>query len=160
MTEIRSSATYLRSIFMVGCLFFIFGFVTWLNGTLIPFLQTVCELNNFQAYLVTFAFYISYFVMALHSAWVLLKSGFKKGMSLGLAVMALGSLIFIPAANSRDYLLFLIGLFTQGLGLSVLQTATNPYVTFLGPPESAAQRISIMGIANKLAGILSPLLLA
>lgn len=160
MTEIRSSATYLRSIFMVGCLFFIFGFVTWLNGTLIPFLQTVCELNNFQAYLVTFAFYISYFVMALPSAWVLRKTGFKKGMSLGLAVMALGSLIFIPAANSRDYLLFLIGLFTQGLGLSVLQTATNPYVTFLGPPESAAQRISIMGIANKLAGILSPLLLA
>lgn len=145
---------------MIGCLFFIFGFVTWLNGALIPFLQTVCELNNFQAYLVTFAFYISYFVMALPSAWVLQRTGFKKGMSLGLVVMAIGCLIFLPAALSRNYLLFLVGLFTLGLGLSLLQTATNPYVTFLGPTKSAAQRISIMGIANKVAGMLSPLLLA
>lgn len=154
------SAHYLRSLILIGSLFFIFGFVTWLNGTLIPFLQTVCELNNFQAYLVTFAFYISYFVMALPSAWILRKTGFKKGMSLGLIIMALGCLAFVPAAQSRDYMLFLVGLFILGLGLSILQTATNPYVTFLGPTESAAQRISIMGIANKVAGMLSPLLLA
>ena len=152
--------SYASSLFLVGCLFFIFGFVTWLNGTLIPFLKTACELNNFQAYFVTFAFYISYFVMAIPSSAILRKTGFKKGMSLGLVVMAIGCIIFIPAANQRNFVYFLIGLFTQGLGLSILQTATNPYVTILGPEESAARRISIMGIANKVAGIISPMILA
>ena len=152
--------SYASSLFLVGCLFFIFGFVTWLNGTLIPFLKTACELNNFQAYFVTFAFYISYFVMAIPSSAILKKTGFKRGMALGLVVMAIGCVIFIPAANQRNFVYFLIGLFTQGLGLSILQTATNPYVTILGPEESAARRISIMGIANKVAGILSPMILA
>lgn len=152
--------SYATSLFLVGCLFFIFGFVTWLNGTLIPFLKTACELNNFQAYFVTFAFYISYFVMAIPSSAILKKTGFKRGMSLGLIIMAVGCVIFIPAAYQRNYTYFLIGLFTQGLGLSILQTATNPYVTILGPEESAAKRISIMGIANKVAGILSPMILA
>ncbi|MCB0700553.1 MAG: sugar MFS transporter [Chitinophagales bacterium] len=152
--------SYATSLFLVGCLYFIFGFITWLNGTLIPFLKTVCQLNNFQSYFVTFAFFISYFVMALPSSYILNKTGFKKGMSLGLLVMALGSLIFIPAALQRNFPLFLTGLFTQGLGLSILQTAVNPYVTILGPEESAAKRISIMGIANKTAGILGPIIIA
>lgn len=152
--------SYATSLTLVAALFFIFGFVTWLNGTLIPFLQTACELNNFQAYLVTFAFYISYFVMAIPSSFILKKTGFKKGMSLGLFVMAIGTLIFLPAASLRNYNYFLLGLFTQGLGLSILQTATNPYVTILGPEASAAKRISIMGIANKFAGIISPIVFA
>lgn len=156
----NTKQSYTTSLFLVGCLFFIFGFVTWLNGTLIPFLKAACELNNFQSYFVTFAFFISYFVMALPSSAILKATGFKKGMSLGLFVMAVGTVIFIPAAMQRSYTFFLIGLFTQGLGLSILQTATNPYVTILGPEESAARRISIMGIANKVAGILSPLILA
>jgi len=156
----NSKGSYATSLFLVGCLFFIFGFITWLNGTLIPFLKTACELNNFQAYFVTFAFYISYFVMAIPSSAILKKTGFKRGMSLGLVVMAIGCIIFIPAAYQRNFVYFLIGLFTQGLGLSILQTATNPYVTILGPEESAAKRISIMGIANKVAGILSPMILA
>jgi len=156
----NNKGSYATSLFLVGCLFFIFGFVTWLNGTLIPFLKTACELNNFQAYFVTFAFYISYFVMAIPSSAILKKTGFKRGMSLGLVVMAIGCIIFIPAAYQRNFTYFLIGLFTQGLGLSILQTATNPYVTILGPEESAAKRISIMGIANKVAGILSPMILA
>lgn len=147
------------SILIIAALFFIFGFITWLNATLIPYLKISCELNNLESFFVAFAFYISYFVMALPSSWVLKKTGFKKGMSLGLLVMALGSLLFIPAANSRTYLLFLGGLFIQGTGLAILQTAANPYVTILGPLESAAKRISIMGIANKVAGILSPLIL-
>lgn len=150
---------YFISIFIIGILFFIFGFVTWLNGTLIPFLKISCELNNTQAYYVTFAFYISYFVMALPSSWILMKTGFKGGMSLGLIVMAVGSLVFIPAAMSRTYGLFLTGLFIQGTGLAILQTAVNPYVTILGPIESAARRISIMGICNKIAGVLSPIIL-
>ena len=82
---------------ILGALFFIFGFVTWLNGTLIQYLKIACELNTFQSLLVAFAFYISYFVMALPSSWVLEKTGFKKGMMLGLFVMAVGALLFIPA---------------------------------------------------------------
>ncbi len=146
-------------ILIIGALFFIFGFVTWLNATLIPYLKLACELSTFDSMLVAFAFYISYFVMALPSSWVLEKVGFKNGMSVGLSVMALGSLIFIPAAMSRTYWMFLVGLFVQGAGLTVLQAASNPYVTILGPIESAARRISIMGIANKVAGIISPAIL-
>jgi glucose/galactose transporter len=146
-------------IIIIGLLFFIFGFVTWLNATLIPYLKIACELTSFESYLVTFAFYISYFVMALPSSKVLEKVGFKNGMSLGLLVMALGALIFIPAAYTRTYTWFLTGLFVQGAGLALLQTAANPYVTILGPIESAAKRISIMGVANKFAGILSPIIL-
>lgn len=156
----EKSRGYAYQITIIGILFFIFGFVTWLNGTLIPFLRTACELNNFQSYFVTFAFYISYFFMAIPSSWILQKTGFKNGMSFGLLIMAVGALIFIPAANIRSFPLFLTGLFVQGLGLAILQTASNPYVTILGPMESAAKRISIMGICNKVAGILSPLILA
>ncbi|HDL01189.1 MAG TPA: MFS transporter, partial [candidate division Zixibacteria bacterium] len=149
----------LDPIIIIGLLFFIFGFITWLNATLIPYLRTACELTSFESYLVTFAFYISYFVMAIPSSKVLEKIGFKKGMSLGLAIMAVGALIFVPAAYTRTYFWFLTGLFIQGTGLAILQTAANPYVTILGPIESAAKRISIMGIANKFAGILSPVIL-
>lgn len=151
---------YIISIAIIGILFFIFGFVTWLNGILIPYLQIACELTTFQALYVAFAFYISYTVMALPSAWVLRKTGFKKGMMVGLFVMAVGTLIFIPAALSRTYALFLLGLFVMGTGLAVLQTASNPYITIIGPIESAAKRISIMGICNKVAGAVAPLILA
>jgi len=155
----QNKRSYILSITIIGVLFFIFGFVTWLNATLIPFLKTACELTTFESYLVTFAFYISYFVMALPSSMVLKKTGFKNGMALGLLIMAVGALIFIPAANTRTYTWFLLGLFVQGTGLAILQTASNPYVTILGPIESAAKRISIMGVANKFAGILSPIIL-
>jgi len=155
-----SRKDYVFSITIIGLFFFIFGFVTWLNGILIPFLRTACELNDFQAYFVTFAFYISYFVMALPSSAVLKKTGFKNGMSVGLWIMAAGSLIFIPAAMSRTFGLFLFGLFVEGTGLALLQTASNPYITIIGPRESAAKRISIMGIANKFAGAIAPIILA
>jgi FHS family L-fucose permease-like MFS transporter len=140
-------------------LFFIFGFITWLNSVLIPYLKLACELNTVEAYLVTTAFYISYFVMAIPSAGILKLTGFKKGMAAGLSVIAVGALIFIPAAITRYYGLFLLGLFIQGSGLALLQTASNPYITILGPPESAAKRISIMGISNKIAGALAPIIL-
>lgn len=149
----------LNPIIIIGALFFIFGFVTWLNSVLIPYLKLACELNNFESYLVAFAFYISYLVMAIPSSWVLKITGFKKGMAVGLLVMAVGALIFIPAATTRTYELFLLGLFVQGTGLAVLQTASNPYITILGPPESAAKRISIMGICNKVAGAIAPIAL-
>ncbi len=151
--------SYGVSIFLIGTLFFIFGFITWLNGTLIPYLKTTCQLDDEQASLVTFAFFISYFVMAIPSSIILKKTGFKNGMGLGLIVMAIGCLIFIPAAQQRNYNYFLTGLFVQGLGLTILQAASNPYVTIIGPIESAAKRISIMGIANKAAGFLIPIIL-
>ncbi|MCM8569669.1 sugar MFS transporter [Gramella jeungdoensis] len=148
-----------RSIVIIGILFFIFGFVTWLNSVLIPYLKIACELNNFESYLVAFAFYISYLVMAIPSSRVLKLTGFKNGMSVGLLVMAVGTIIFIPAAMTRTYMLFLLGLFVQGTGLAILQTAANPYITILGPIESAAKRISIMGICNKVAGVIAPIVL-
>ncbi len=143
---------------IIGILFFIFGFVTWLNGSLIPFLQVICDLNEFEALFVTFAFYIAYTVMAFPMAKVLERTGYKNGMAIGLAVMVVGSLVFIPAALTANYLLFLLALFTLGTGLTILQTASNPYVVLVGPIESAAKRISIMGLINKSAGVLVPLL--
>ncbi len=148
------------AIVIIGILFFVFGFVTWLNGTLIPFLKLACQLNNdIQAFFVTFAFYMAYFFLAIPSSMILKKTGFKNGMSLGLLVMAIGSLVFVPAANARSFGLFLTGLFIQGMGLALLQTASNPYISIVGPIESAAKRISIMGICNKIAGMLSPIIL-
>jgi glucose/galactose transporter len=156
-----SQNKYLVPIIIVGILFFVLGFITWLNSTLINFLKIACEIdNNVILFFVTFSFYISYLVMSVPSSWVLNRTGFKRGMSLGLLGIAIGALIFIPAANSRTYGLFLVGLFVQGAGMSLLQTAVNPYITVLGPMESAAKRISIMGISNKVAGAISPLILS
>ncbi|WP_072361105.1 sugar MFS transporter [Chitinophaga sancti] len=147
-------SSYGKAMGIIGTLFFIFGFVTWLNSVLIPFLKQACEISDFEVFFVTFAFYISYLVMAIPSSAILKKIGFTKGMSLGLLIMAVGSLIFIPAAYTRSFPLFLLGLFAQGTGLTLLQAASNPYVTILGPIEKAAQRISIMGICNKVAGMI------
>jgi FHS family L-fucose permease-like MFS transporter len=145
---------------IIGFLFFIFGFVTWLNGSLIPFLKIICNLSDFQALFVTFAFYISYTVMALPMAAILKKTGYRNGIVIGLAIMAGGSLLFIPAALSANYFLFLIALFVLGAGLTILQSASNPYVVFIGPMRSAAMRISIMGFINKFAGAVVPLVFA
>lgn len=148
------------AILILGGLFFLFGFVTWLNGPLIPFMRIACELTDFEASIVVpFAFYASYFVMALPASMVLRRTGMKNGMALGLAVMALGAFLFIPAARMRSAGVFLTGFFTIGAGLALLQTASNPYVTVVGPIASAAQRISIMGICNKLGGIIAPFIL-
>ena len=143
---------------MIGILFFVFGFVTWVNSVLIAFFKDAFHLNNFQSLLVTSAFFISYFVMAIPSSWILDKIGFKNGMSFGLIAMAYGTQNFISAAIAKSYPLFLLSLFVIGTGLALLQTASNPYVTILGPSESAAQRISVMGVCNKIAGILSQII--
>ena len=151
----QTSSSYIGPLLIIGALFFIFGFVTWVNSVLIAFFKQAFNLNTVESNLVAFAFFISYTVMAIPSSAVLKRTGFKNGMSLGLFVMAIGTLIFVPAANALSYPLFLVGLFLIGIGLTILQTASNPYVTILGPRESAAQRISFMGVANKLAGICS-----
>ncbi|MCH8618199.1 sugar MFS transporter [Undibacterium sp. TS12] len=141
----------------ISLLFFILGFATWLNGSLIPFLKIVCDLNNFQALWVTFAFYIAYTVMALPSAAILSRTGYKNGMTLGLGIMAIGALLFIPAARSSYYGFFLLALFTLATGMTLMQTAINPYIVCIGSRDSAAMRISIMGLFNKGAGIVVPL---
>ncbi|MBE9466570.1 sugar MFS transporter [Dyadobacter subterraneus] len=148
------------SILIIGLMFFIFGFVSWVNSILIPYFKIACELTSFQAYLVAFAFYIAYFVMSVPSSYLLKAVGFKKGMMIGFWCMATGAFIFVPAAMSRTYEIFLLGLFTIGIGLAILQSAANPYITILGAKERAAQRISMMGICNKAAGILSPIVFA
>jgi len=150
--------TNVMPMIIIGGLFFIFGFVTWINGALIPFLQTACELSHLEAYLVTMTFYIAYTITALPAASILKRTGYKNGMVLGLFVMVIGALLFIPAANERFFPLFLVALFVMGTGLTLLQTAANPYIVLLGPQESAAVRISIMGLMNKGAGIVAPIL--
>lgn len=146
--------------FLIGILFFIFGFVTWLNGPLITFVKLAFNLDtDTKAFWVTTAFYMAYFFLALPSSWILEKTGMKKGMAIGLLVMAIGTFLFGTFATARNYPISLVGLFVIGSGLSLLQTASNPYISILGPIESAARRISIMGICNKVAGIISPIVL-
>ncbi|MCY4780650.1 sugar MFS transporter [Sphingobacterium sp. UT-1RO-CII-1] len=149
-------STYI-SIGIIGLMFFVFGFVSWVNAILIPYFRIACELTNFESYLVAFAFYISYLVMSMPSSYLLKRVGYKKGIVIGFWIMALGALIFVPAAYGRTFPVFLLGLFTLGTGLAVLQTVANLYITLIGDKERAAQRISIMGICNKGAGILAPL---
>ena len=153
-----NSKSNLVPITIIGGLFFIFGFVTWINGALIPFMKTINELTDAQSYLVASASYISFVLMALPASYLLNRIGYRKGMSLGLFIMGIGALVFIPAAEARMYWVFLLAIFIQGIGMTVLQTAANPYITILGPIESGAKRIAFMGIANKTAGALGSLI--
>ena len=149
---------YYYSLAMLGCLFFVFGLVTWVNSILVPYFKVACDLHSeVQAYLAQFAFYIAYLVMTIPASALLDRTGYKKGALIGLLILGLGALLFIPAAMSREYNLFLLALFTMGTALAILQTVANPFVTIIGPIESAAKRISIVGICNKFAGILAPL---
>lgn len=148
---------------MIICcaLFFILGFVTWANGSLIPFAKKAFDLEtDLQAYLVTFASYIAYFFLAIPSSWMLKKIGFHNGLVSSLVILAVGSLLFIPAAEKSSYTLFLTAIFVQGSGMALLQTAVNPYLSIIGPIDSAAQRISIAGFCNKTAGIVAPIVLS
>ena len=163
MSDVLTEKTAARAgsflpMLLIGILFFVFGFVTWLNGALIPFLKIACQLNEFQALLVAFVFYIAYFVMALPMSVLLRRFGYKNSMVIGLGVMLCGALLFVPAALSARFSLFLLALFILGTGLTVLQTATNPYIVCIGPRDSAAMRISLMGVVNKGAGFIVPLL--
>ncbi|GGF81386.1 sugar MFS transporter [Alteromonas lipolytica] len=155
---VSSRQSVLLLMLFIAMLFFIFGFITWLNGALIPFLQIICDLTEWQALLVAFCFYIAYVVMALPMSRVLEKTGYQKGMVLGLLLVAIGLSVFVPAALSQTFAVFLLAQFTVGCGLTLLQTASNPYIVRLGPQESAAARIAFMGILNKSAGVLAPLM--
>lgn len=154
----ESKRQYFFSLFMLGCLFFVFGLVSWVNSILVPYFKVACNLQTeVQGYLAQFAFYIAYLVMTVPASVMLSRTGYKKGALIGLWILALGAFLFVPAALSRTYNIFLIALFTMGTALAILQTVANPFVTIIGPMESAAKRISIVGICNKFAGILAPL---
>ena len=160
MNQVRDKSITIKSMIILAVLFFIFGLVSWVNTILIPYFQLTLQLSNFQSYLVTFAFYIAYLLMAIPSSFLLNKVGYKRGMMFGLWCMAIGAILFVPAAYWRIYQLFLLGLFLLGVGLAILQSAANPYVTIVGSIESAAKRMSIVGTGNKLAGVIANLIFA
>ncbi|WP_449467733.1 sugar MFS transporter [Stenotrophomonas humi] len=147
------------SIAIVGVLFFIIGFCTWINGPLITFVRLAFDVNEVSAFLVLMVFYLSYFFLALPASWILGRTGMKKGLALSLAVMAVGAMAFGEFATRRWFGGALGGLFVIGGGMALLQTAVNPYISILGPIEGAAQRIALMGICNKIAGILAPIVI-
>ncbi len=153
---VPSERTHFGPMLIIGLLFFIFGFVTWLNGPLITFVKLAFQVDDAYAFLVPFAFYISYLVFSLPASLILRRTGMKKGMALGLFVMAIGAVLFGQFVSWRVFAGALTGLFVIGAGLSLLQTASNPYISILGPIDSAAQRIAFMGICNKVAGVLAP----
>ena len=159
MTAAPAARTNFGPMMIIGMLFFIFGFVTWLNGPLITFVKLAFQVDDFFAFLVPSAFYLSYLFLSLPASLVLRRTGMKKGMALGLFVMAVGAFLFGQFVSMRVFGGALTGLFVIGAGLSLLQTASNPYISILGPIDSAAQRIAFMGICNKVAGILAPLLI-
>lgn len=142
---------------IVAGLFFILGFATWLNGSLMPYLQQILQLSPFEASLILFSFYIAVTFTALPSATIIRKVGYKNGMALGMATMMIAGFLFIPAAKTQMFALFLFAQLIMGAGITLLQTAVNPYVVRIGPEESAAARISIMGILNKGAGVVAPM---
>lgn len=142
---------------IVAMLFFVLGFATWLNGSLMPYLQQMLQLSPLQASFIVFSFYIAVTFTALPSAWVIRKVGYKNGMALGMATMMLAGLLYIPAAQTQTFALFLLAQLVIGTGQTLLQTAVNPYVVKIGPEDTAAVRISIMGILNKTAGVVAPM---
>jgi len=147
-------------VILTAALFFLIGFVTWLNGPLISFVRVAFTLDDASAFLVPFAFYISYFFFSVPAALAVKAIGLKRGLSLSLLVMACGTALFGQFLTHRSYHGALCGLGLLGAGLALLQVSVNPYVSLLGPPERAAQRIAIMGLCNKFAGILAPIVLA
>ncbi|WP_201980259.1 sugar MFS transporter [Hymenobacter rubidus] len=149
--------SYTGPMLLMTTLFFLFGAVTNFNDVLMPYLKDVCQLTDLQSSAVQSAFFGAYFLMSLPAGWVLKKLGYQRGIVVGLLVMAGGALLFIPAADSRAFALFLTALATLGAGITLLQVAANPYVSILGPARGAAARVSVVGVANNFGGSLSPL---
>ena len=157
VTTAAPARSYAGPMLLMTTLFFLFGAVTNFNDVLMPYLKDVCQLTDFQSTAVQFAFFGAYFLMSLPAGWVLKKLGYQRGIVVGLLVMAGGALLFIPAADSRAFGMFLLALSALGAGITLLQVAANPYVSILGAARGAAARVSIVGVANNFGGALSPL---
>ena len=152
----ENKPSYLVPFILVTCLFFMWGFANNLNGILIPHLRKALQLSNMQSTFVDTAVYLAYFLGAIPAGIILKKFGYKKGIILGLLVFAVGAFLFVPAANSRTYGIFLTGLFIIGIGLTILETAANPYATKLGDADGATARLNLAQSFNGLAAFLAP----
>ena len=158
MTEPSTQQSYRFALVMVTTLFFMWGFVHNLDPILIPHLRRSFSLSVLQSSLVDSAVFIAYFVMALPAGFLIRKFGYKWAIIGGLLLFAIGSLLFIPAANTQQYAVFLAALFIIACGLTILETAANPYVTLLGKPEKSAQRINLAQSFNGLAATIAPII--
>jgi MFS transporter, FHS family, L-fucose permease len=149
---------YLVPFILVTSLFFLWGMVHNLDSILIPHLKKACQLNNRQSTLVDTSIFMAYFIMAIPAGMFLKKWGYKSGIITGLLVFAAGAFLFVPAANTRSFELFLLALFVIGCGLAILETAANPYAAILGPPQTASTRLNLAASFNGLAAMVAPLI--
>jgi len=157
-TEKVQGNKYLLPFILITSLFFLWGMAHGLDGILIPHLKKACQLNNRQSTLIDTAIFFAYFIMAIPAGIIIKKIGYKNSIITGLLVFAAGAFLFVPAANTRTYELFLLALFIIGCGLTILETSANPYAAILGPAESSSKRLNLAASFNGLAVTLAPLL--
>jgi FHS family L-fucose permease-like MFS transporter len=151
-----SNPSNYRAMAMVTTLFFMWGFLTALNDILVPHLKSIFDLNYTRVMLINSAFFGSYFVFAIPAGLVIEKIGYKRTMVVGLLIMAVGALLFVPAANAPSFELFLAALIVLAAGVTALQVAANPYVTVLGPARTASSRLNLTQAFNSLGTTIAP----
>ncbi|HTN19949.1 MAG TPA: L-fucose:H+ symporter permease [Pelobium sp.] len=156
-TEQGRGNKYLLPFILVTLLFFLWGMAHNLDSILIPHLKKACQLNNRQSTLIDTAVFFAYFIMAIPAGMIIKRFGYKNSIITGLLVFAIGAFLFVPAANSRTYELFLFALFVIGCGLTILETSANPYAAILGPPESSSKRLNLAASFNGLAAMVAPI---
>jgi MFS transporter, FHS family, L-fucose permease len=154
----RKSNQYLVPFILVTSLFFFWGLIINLDSILIPHLRKAFRLNTLQSSLVDSAVFIAYFLMAIPAGLIMERVGYRIGIIMGLLLFATGSFLFVPAANTREYVFFLMALFVIACGLAMLETAANPYATVLGPEETATRRLNFAQSFNGLAVVVAPLI--
>jgi MFS transporter, FHS family, L-fucose permease len=154
----KSSNKYLFPFILVTSLFFLWAFLHNINPILIPHLKKACQLSDTQSAFIDTAVYLGYFTIALPAGWMMHRYGYKKGILVGLLLYGLGALLFIPAAGTRDYSIFLAGLFVMAAGATFLETVANPYITKLGDQKSAAQRLNLAQSFNGVGAFIAPVI--
>jgi FHS family L-fucose permease-like MFS transporter len=155
--EKGAGAKYLLPFILITSLFFLWGMAHNLDSILIPHLKKACELNNRQSTLIDTSVFFAYFIMAIPAGMLIKRFGYKNSIIIGLLVFATGAFLFVPAANTRTYELFLFALFVIGCGLTILETSANPYAAILGPPESSSKRLNLAASFNGLAAMVAPI---
>ncbi|MGO4771193.1 L-fucose:H+ symporter permease [Flavobacterium sp. W22_SRS_FK3] len=156
-TEGGKGNQYLLPFILITSLFFLWGMAHNLDSILIPHLKKACELNNSQSTLIDTAVFFAYFIMAIPAGMLIKRFGYKNSIIIGLLVFATGAFLFVPAANTRTYELFLFALFVIGCGLTILETSANPYAAILGPAESSSKRLNLAASFNGLAAMIAPI---
>jgi len=156
----KETPGYVIPLIIVGVMFFVMGFGVGISGFLIPALKSAFSLTTGQSYLVTAAIFSAFVIFGRPTGWVIKKIGYRRSMVLAFLIMALGMWMFVPSSRAVSFPLFLVALFVQGIGNTLLQGSVNPYITILGPENTAAVRLSLMGIMNKLAWWIAPVFLA